>query len=530
MGSLSAPVYGDGKVFVAVADRGEVIALDEKTGAESWRYRAGSRIETSPSTYGGACYFGCNDGYVYALAARDGSLVWRSRIAPRDRRMLDHGVVESSWPVYGSVLVYNNAIYASAGRNSEADGGVVIVALDPASGERKWSRHLNVVLFGRNDLLRVSNGRIVWQTIDLDPATGDGDLVKGRILLTEKHDARSGMWDNTYIANPTSRRVGMIYNVDGVKGWLMAWNDGYLIDDKGVVRQRGVDTVKTKGTGQERRSLYFDITKQPTAVVACVKSALMGYSASSTDKGRVEVRTTGGTVTASIPLSSGVVHNGIAVTKSGIAVSLENGSVAFLENARLAPQNAGFVQRVNCAGKEYKDSKGIVWSADQPYQPGKWGRVGGSAYDRTPDLAMLAEAMVNGEERRGMRKNVSGPDPYLYMTELSGMPAYRFTVPNGHYAVILHFAETYYFPTMLLPNGDLSWVHRRFDVSLNGAKVMENFEPAAENKGMTHIPIVKRFETDVADGDITIGFKAIENNAIINAIEVVALPEAVAAR
>jgi outer membrane protein assembly factor BamB len=151
LASLSPPVAGCGKLFVAVTDRGEVVALDEKSGAEAWRYRAGSRIETSPTVFRNAVFFGCNDGYVYALAADNGTVMWRTRLAPRERRMLEHGVVESVWPVYGAVLQYRGILFASAGRNSESDGGTVIVALDPATGTRKWSRQTDVVLMRKDD-------------------------------------------------------------------------------------------------------------------------------------------------------------------------------------------------------------------------------------------------------------------------------------------------------------------------------------------------------------------------------------------
>ncbi len=523
LASLSPPVVGCGKVFVAVTDRGEVVALDEQTGAEAWRYRAGARVETSPTIYGNGCFFGCNDGYVYALSADDGSTMWRTRIAPRERRMLEHGLPESVWPVYGAVLAYRDMLFASAGRNSEDGGGTVVVALDPATGERIWSRHLNVVMQRKNDVLSVEDGRIVWQNVRFEAPTGECDLLQARAASLEI-PAHSGMWDNTHIYMPGSRRTGTVFTVDKTSGWLLAWNERYIVDDKGAVHSRA-DTSSVAQPRGRRRGPVFDITTQPTALVACAKSALAGYGAANGGTGRLVVLTGEGSETASIPLSAGVQHNAIAVSRNGVAVSLENGAVAFLRNGRLPDENTGVVVRVNCAGEEYTDSKGVVWSADREYTPGGFGRVGGGAYDRTPDLAFIGEvAKPEGGVDRAMRKNVTGPDPYLYMTELSGMPEYRFTVPNGHYEVVMHFAETYYFNTMLLPNGDLCWVHRRFDVALNGAPVLQDFEPAAENDGVTHIPVVKRFETDVADGDITISFAGRENNPIINAIEVTAVP------
>lgn len=525
LASLSPPVAGCGKFFVAVTDRGEVVALDEKTGSEAWRFRAGSRVETSPTVFHNGVFFGCNDGYVYALSADDGSLMWRTRLAPRERRMLEHGLVESSWPVYGAVLQYRGMLFASAGRNSEADGGTVIAALDPATGARIWSRAVDVVLVRKDDILRIADGRLVWQQVSLDPLTGDGSMDEARAKIIGGPQAYSGMWDNTHVYMPGSRRTGTVFAIDSTSGWLMAWNRRYIVDANGTVHVRGVKEEQKDGASRRRRrGPVFDVTRQPTAVVACAKSAIAGYGAGTDGAGRIVVSTVEGAETASVPLSAGVQHNGVAVTANGVAVVLENGRVAFLRNAHAAPEDPTFVQRVNCGGEEYTDSKGTVWEAGREYEAGGFGRVGGGGYDRTPDLEWLAEGFdENGAMHRGMRKNVSGPDPYLYMTELSGMSDYRFSVPNGRYEVALHFAETYYFEDMLLPNGDLCWVHRRFNVAVNGAPVLQNWEPAAEHNGKTHIPIIKRCYTDVADGDITVSFEGIENNAIVNAIEVKAV-------
>lgn len=529
MAAVSPPVCGDGRVVVVSVNRGEVLAYDERSGSELWRYRAGSRIETPPSLLGTGCFFGCNDGYVYALDARDGRLAWRTRIAPREDRIMDHGMVESRWPVYGSVLVYRNTIYAAAGKTSEVDGGVVIVAMDPSNGERRWARLIDVTQLAKNDILGVRNGRIVWQNIDLDPASGEGDLLKGREILGDGPDVRSGMWDDTYLTAASSRRVGQIYNVGGHKGWLLAWNDRTIVDQTAAIFERASDTAHSTDKGDGRKRVYFDIARQPTAIVVTPKTIVLGFGDSTHTRGRIEVRSMSGQVLATIALGSGVAANGIAVGDSGIAVTLDNGSLAYLRGGHVEPRNEGIVQRVNCGGAAFTDSKGNAWSADQSYTAGSWGRVGGSGYDRTKDIGRLVEIQYK-QVAQAMRRQVAGPDAYLYHTELGGPTAYRFTVPNGRYEIILHFAETYFFNTMMLPNGDLSWMHRRFDVALNGVPVLSNFEPAAVNNGRTHIPVVKRFETEVGDGDLTIGFTSIENSAIINAIEVRALPDAAHSR
>lgn len=506
---ISPPVCGNGKVFVAVAEPGEVVAMDERTGAVAWRRRAGSRVVTSPSIFRNGCFFGCNDGYVYAVSADDGRLMWRVRIAPRERRIMDHGMLESPWPVFGSVLVYNDTIYASAGRNSEADGGVVIVALDPATGARKWARYIDVVLRSKNDLLSIADGKLVWQKVTLDPRTGEGDLVEARVKSIGNN--RSGMWDSMNLASGSQKRLGDIHSLEGRSGWLMAWNDRYLVGG-------GDGDVCLRKALSNETAAADSVDGSPVALAVCPNAFVAGYDSAEPRDKRLSVRTFDSPVTYDFSLDSGVIHNGIAVMKDALALSLEDGTVTVLGRVPLPAHNAGFVLRVNCGGvKPYTDSKGRVWSPDQAYTPGKWGAVGGGMYDRTKDLGVVGDG--------GARKRVSSPDEPLYLSEHSAMTAYRFTVPNGRYAVTLHIAETYFGPDMVLPNGDLSWQHRRFDVRLNGDKVLDNFEPIAAAGGESHVPVIRRFETEAGNGEITIRFSPRELNSVINAIEIEGLSD-----
>ena len=55
---------------------------------------------------------GCHDGWVYALRAKDGVLAYRVRIAPREKRIVAYGIIESAWPVLGSILVHDGIAYA----------------------------------------------------------------------------------------------------------------------------------------------------------------------------------------------------------------------------------------------------------------------------------------------------------------------------------------------------------------------------------------------------------------------------------
>jgi len=133
-GRLTAPVAANGIVCVASVDTHTVYALDDTDGHILWSFTAGGRIDSPPTLDGGLALFGCADGWVYGLRQSDGALVWRYRVAPEDRRVVSFGQLESVWPVTGSVLVRDGALYCTAGRSSYLDGGMWLSRLDPATG------------------------------------------------------------------------------------------------------------------------------------------------------------------------------------------------------------------------------------------------------------------------------------------------------------------------------------------------------------------------------------------------------------
>ncbi|MGB2823134.1 MAG: PQQ-binding-like beta-propeller repeat protein, partial [Phycisphaerae bacterium] len=135
-GKLTQPVVAGGKAFVSSIGRQTLYALDTGSGKELWKYVAGGKIDSSPTVHGNTVLFGCADGRVYCLRAEDGALAWRYQVAPADRQIVSCQQVESIWPVHGSVLIVNGALYALAGRNMFFDGGMRLVRLDPQTGRK----------------------------------------------------------------------------------------------------------------------------------------------------------------------------------------------------------------------------------------------------------------------------------------------------------------------------------------------------------------------------------------------------------
>jgi outer membrane protein assembly factor BamB len=92
-------------------------------------------VDTPPTIHHGLALFGANDGWVYAVRASDGRLAWRLRAAPRDRLVGAHNQLESAWPVPGAVLIHDDLAWVAAGRSSYLDGGIRVLAIEPATGK-----------------------------------------------------------------------------------------------------------------------------------------------------------------------------------------------------------------------------------------------------------------------------------------------------------------------------------------------------------------------------------------------------------
>ncbi|MDZ7616062.1 MAG: PQQ-binding-like beta-propeller repeat protein, partial [Patescibacteria group bacterium] len=141
-GPITAPVIAGGLVYVARPDAHEIVALDAANGQVRWRGTVQGRVDTPPTIHKGLCIFGTKAGWVYALRADDGRLAWRLRAAPGEEQIVAYGQIESPWPVAGSVLAMDGVVYFAAGRQPLADGGILIFAVEAATGRIEWVRRI----------------------------------------------------------------------------------------------------------------------------------------------------------------------------------------------------------------------------------------------------------------------------------------------------------------------------------------------------------------------------------------------------
>ena len=164
------------QVFVASTDAHTLHALAAGDGREIWRFTAGGRIDSSPTVWNQTVLFGSADGWIYCVGAADGALAWRFRAAPAERLVGVHGQLESIWPVHGAVLIQNDTLYATAGRSSYLDGGIVLYRLDPATGKELSKTTLYHLNPDTGEQL-VPEAKFNMEGTTNDILSGDGELV-----------------------------------------------------------------------------------------------------------------------------------------------------------------------------------------------------------------------------------------------------------------------------------------------------------------------------------------------------------------
>lgn len=190
-GPLSAPTIANGIVYVTRPNAHELIAIDSTTGEIRWRFTANGRLDTPPSIHRGLCLFGSAAGWVYALRADTGEVVWRLRAAPTEERIVAYGQVESPWPVPGAVLVMDDIAYFAAGRQPLADGGILVFAVDPMTGKRHWVRRIDTV----PQKGFYENSGLEFDPFDILQAEGDGLSMSRWVMSRDGKDVSVDKWN-----------------------------------------------------------------------------------------------------------------------------------------------------------------------------------------------------------------------------------------------------------------------------------------------------------------------------------------------
>jgi len=166
------PVIVDNAVLCGSSADDQVRCFDAASGSLRWRFATDGPVRYAPAVAGNVAYVGSDDGWIYALHIQDGSLLWRHRPGPEDRRIPGNDRIISAWPIRSGVLVDRGTVFATAGLYPEQ--GVFACALNATHGAVRWQQSLDVspegYLLSTDNLLIVPTGRA--SPIGLDRETG----------------------------------------------------------------------------------------------------------------------------------------------------------------------------------------------------------------------------------------------------------------------------------------------------------------------------------------------------------------------
>jgi outer membrane protein assembly factor BamB len=180
--SESSPLVANGRVYVGDW-RGNVYALDEKTGRVRWTYHTGGRVKGGVALSGNRLFVGSYDGQVYALDARNGHLLWRHSAQPRLGR---------TGTFYSTPAVAYGRVYIGS-----TDGKVY--SFGAASGKLRWSYGTGNYVYGspavwhkrvyvgswseRFYCFDAATGDVRWQFGANGPITGSATIIDGVVYF-----------------------------------------------------------------------------------------------------------------------------------------------------------------------------------------------------------------------------------------------------------------------------------------------------------------------------------------------------------
>jgi len=115
----------------------QIYAVDLKTGKLLWTFFTQGPIRFAPVGWKDRLFVVSDGGWLYAIAADSGKLLWKYRGGPNDRKILGNDRLISRWPARGGAVVLEETVYFAAG--IWQSDGVFIHALDAETGKPKWT-------------------------------------------------------------------------------------------------------------------------------------------------------------------------------------------------------------------------------------------------------------------------------------------------------------------------------------------------------------------------------------------------------
>ena len=129
-------VVAGNTAYFSSSAQDKIVALNTADGKIRWQFFTGGPVRLAPTVVREKVYAGCDDGFVYCLAAKDGSLLWKSLIADDPRKLPGNSRMISVWPVRTGIVVDQGVLYCGAGLFPNEK--TYLAALDSETGKTIW--------------------------------------------------------------------------------------------------------------------------------------------------------------------------------------------------------------------------------------------------------------------------------------------------------------------------------------------------------------------------------------------------------
>jgi outer membrane protein assembly factor BamB len=131
------PIVAGQMLYVNSARHDCIRAIHTRTGERAWTFYAEGPIRFAPVAWQDNLYFTSDDGYLYCIAAKTGTLNWKVRGGPSDRKILGNERLVSTWPARGAPVLADGTVYFAA--SIWPFMGIFVHAVDAQTGKIVWT-------------------------------------------------------------------------------------------------------------------------------------------------------------------------------------------------------------------------------------------------------------------------------------------------------------------------------------------------------------------------------------------------------
>ncbi len=311
-------------VYYGSSHDNAVHALDRATGKERWVFFAEAPVRLPPTIHDGIAFAGSDDGYLYALDAAKGTLLWKDRGSPDDRRIPSNASMISLWPVRTAPLIVNDHLYYTASLTPWESSW--LISLDPRTGERHFAREVsNVTLQGAllasADTLIAPQGRsapLLYEMKTGKPSGTIGHAGGVFCLVTE---------DNQFISGPKSQKAkdSQLFLTDSKGARVATFNDttcAVVTDGVAYHHTRGSLKALALGPDKEKSSQWSVETPVPAELIVSSNAVFLGHAGGVQAYSRKD-----GTLLWETSIPGGGAVHGLAISDKMLFVSDSLGSI-----------------------------------------------------------------------------------------------------------------------------------------------------------------------------------------------------------